>query len=90
MELFFRYKIHYPSLNLVNKGNYIGLYISDEIGGLDIYSQNNSRKRTTYKIFEVAFHTPAEHVINGKRYPVEMQINHRIGTKDSQETSNIL
>ena len=32
---------------------------------------------TNYEVTEILIHTPSEHTIIGKRYPMEVQIIHR-------------
>lgn len=44
-----------------------------------MYYRNNKRKRTSWKSLSLRFKFPAEHFIDGKQYPGEMQIFHTDG-----------
>lgn len=41
--------------------------------------KDKSRKKNFYSSSEIRFKSPAEHTINGKKYPIEMQVVHSNG-----------
>lgn len=60
---------HHPApASVVNDGNLIRLRWKGGFLHID---------GILYELHEAQFHTPSEHTINGKRYPLEMQMMHR-------------
>ena len=86
--MFFRYKIHFPSLEVYDNLNYLGFDIDDDIGGLDIYHNRNSNQKIELKIVGVSFHSPSEHIIDGKQFPVEMQVIHTVVNSKGKEINS--
>eukprot|EP00252_Welwitschia_mirabilis_P009295 TRINITY_DN2177_c0_g1_i1.p1 TRINITY_DN2177_c0_g1~~TRINITY_DN2177_c0_g1_i1.p1 ORF type:complete len:235 (+),score=29.49 TRINITY_DN2177_c0_g1_i1:81-785(+) len=59
---------HYAPATLLNDGRILRLKWE---GGFLLIEES------LYELFEVQFHTPSEHTINGKKYAMEMQLMHR-------------
>ncbi len=56
------------------------LEVTREANGMRVHVTSGSYTRVNrqrYELTEVQFHTPAEHLVNGHRYPAELQMIHR-------------
>jgi len=55
----------------------------------DSFGQVVTLDGTTYAAKKIVFHTPSEHKINGKQYPMEMQVIHH-GISDGAISKNVV
>ena len=51
---------------------------SDSLGFGWVYGSQSDFNRNQEKTVNITIHSPAEHTIDGKQYPIEMQITHQV------------
>jgi len=93
-KLFLKYPKLDTALNIYNNGYSVaftlpesykgGFGLASELGDLD------SKDASTYRLWQVNFHSPSEHTVNGVRMPLEMQMMHQRVTGGSAETAVVV
>lgn len=93
-KLFLKYPEIDSSFQLYNNGYSIAFTLPESYkGGFGLSAaldDLNSKDAEAFRLWQVNFHSPSEHTLNGERMPLEMQMMHQRVTGGSPETAVVV